>query len=53
MTGCPVAFRDQCNNCDYFGNCAPSQAIKKIESLEQEIIKLKVMLEKVLLQKAG
>lgn len=51
MTGCPMAYRDQCNGCDYFGNCAPSQTIKKIESLEQEISELKALLKKALLQK--
>lgn len=52
MTGCPMAYRDQCNDCDYYGNCAPSQTIKKIESLEQVISELKAMLEKALHQKA-
>ncbi|MEW5952491.1 MAG: hypothetical protein AB1815_01860 [Bacillota bacterium] len=51
MTGCPMAYRDQCNNCDYFANCAPSQAVKKIELLERAISELKAMLEQALIKK--
>ena len=51
MTGCPMAYRDQCNNCDYFDNCAPTQTFKKVELLEREISELKSMLEKALTKK--
>lgn len=44
MTGCPIAYVDPCSNCAQFGNCAPSQAVEKLNQLESLVHELKVML---------
>lgn len=45
MTGCPMAYSDPCKNCAQFGNCAPSQAVNKLEMLEKQLQELRQLLE--------
>jgi len=45
MTGCPLAYSDPCSSCAKYGECAPSQAVRKIEELEKQIKEIKQLLE--------
>lgn len=51
MTGCPIAYTDPCSSCAQFGNCAPSQAVMKIQKLEGELLELKRLLEELINKK--
>jgi hypothetical protein len=51
MTGCPIAYTDPCGECAQYGNCSPSQAVKKVEALEGHIQELKKMVEQLLEKK--
>ncbi|WP_157833477.1 hypothetical protein [Desulfotruncus alcoholivorax] len=47
MTRCPMAYAsDPCKNCEQYGNCAPSQMVRKMEELERQIKELKRMLDR-------
>jgi len=46
MTGCPMATADPCKYCEHYGNCAPSQAVRKMEELERQIKELMRMLDR-------
>lgn len=43
MTGCPIAYAHPCSSCAQFGNCAPSQAVEKLNQLEALVNELKEM----------
>lgn len=44
MTGCPIAYAHPCSSCAQFGNCAPSQAVEKLNQLEAAVKELRQML---------
>jgi len=44
VTGCPIAYAHPCNSCAQYGNCAPSQAVEKLNQLELVVAELKQML---------
>jgi hypothetical protein len=47
MTGCPIAYAHPCNSCHQYGNCAPSQAVQKLNQLETVVAELKQMLNQL------
>jgi len=47
VTGCPIAYAHPCSSCAQFGNCAPSQAVVKLNQLEVEVNELRQMLAKM------
>ncbi len=44
MTQCPLAYTDPCSECAQYGNCSPSQAVKRLNDLEMMIQELKRMI---------
>lgn len=47
MTGCPMAYPDACASCVYYGKCPPSQAVEKLEQLQNQFAELRTMLEQM------
>lgn len=47
MDQCPLAYVDPCSKCAQFGNCSPSQALQKLDVLENELQDLKRMLQQL------
>lgn len=45
MNQCPLAYADPCAECAQFGNCSPSEAVQKLNELEEQIKDLKQMLQ--------
>lgn len=52
MTGCPLAYADPCRECAQYGNCSPSQAAQKMQSLEKELRELRRLLEQLVANKS-
>lgn len=50
MTGCPMAYPDACQSCVYYGKCPPSQAVEKLEQLQNQFDEVKRMLEQLSLK---
>jgi hypothetical protein len=48
MTQCPLAFSDRCAECDWYGNCSPSQAVQMLAVVEDELQELKKMIQDLL-----
>jgi hypothetical protein len=46
MTGCPIAYSDPCSKCAQYGNCAPSQAVRKLEELEKQVRELMRLIDR-------
>lgn len=48
MNGCPLAYTDTCDQCDYSENCSPGKAIEKLELMETQMYDIKMKLEEIL-----
>lgn len=53
MTQCPLAYTDPCTKCAQYGNCSPSQAVQKLDVLENLMQELKQMMECITKSKKG
>jgi hypothetical protein len=47
MDQCPLAYVDPCSKCAQFGNCCPSQALQKLDVLNNELQELKKILQQL------
>ena len=47
MPECPLAYTDPCSKCSQYGNCSPSQALQKLELIENQLQDLKRLVEQM------